>query len=642
MKKTLSLLLAVLMIASCLPLGIFAETNPTSVSADNYVSESHLKNEATFFEEKIESLYYEYTNENTTDQTDELELKPVDAEAKGISYYTGTSIPTYTSVTGWPLRDYNVYDNGNVIYCYYYTLDDYFNYVDCLIDYYGWQYYDTSEADDGSYGTIYLVKGMVLIAITANFRYTETWIWIPQSAMDGSESTVSVTGVSLNRTSSNMTVGDTITLTATVSPSNATNKNVSWSSSNSNVASVSTSGVITAKAAGTATITVKTSDGNKTATCTVTVTNPVISVTGITLDKTSSKMTVGDTMTLTATVLPSNATNKDVIWSSSNSNVASVSSSGIVTAKSVGSATITAKTADGNKTATCTIIVKTDIILVTGISLNKTSATLFVGDEETLIATITPADATNKVVSWSSSDTSVATVSSTGVVTANSAGTATITVTTADGNKTATCEITVNAKTLSFVLDSVKTVAGKTVSVDIVMSNNPGVAGVALSVGYDSSVMTLISYEYKDWEASTSNFDQDPANNPVAFFWGKTKNYTGDTTLVTLTFEIKDGAPVGDYNLTLGSEFGITNQDMQDVECNFVNGTISIIDCIPGDSNGDGAINTKDAVLLAQYLAKWNVHIDMNAADCNGDGAINTKDAVLLAQYLAKWNVTLG
>ena len=258
--------------------------------------------------------------------------------------------------------------------------------------------------------------------------------------------TISVTGVSLDKTSLSMTVGETQTLTATVTPSNATNRSVTWSSSNTSIATVSTSGVVTAKAAGTATITVKTNDGGKTATCTVTVKEATVPVTGVSLDKTSLSMTVGETQTLTATITPSNASNKSVTWSSNKTSIATVSSSGVVTAKAAGTATITVKTNDGGKTATCTVTVKEATVSVTSVTLDKTSLTMTVGDTQTLTATVNPSNASNKSVTWSSNKTSVATVSSSGVITAKSAGTATITVKTNDGGKTAKCTVTVKNK----------------------------------------------------------------------------------------------------------------------------------------------------------------------------------------------------
>ena len=279
--------------------------------------------------------------------------------------------------------------------------------------------------------------------------------------------TISVTGVSLNKTSLAMTVGDTQTLTATVTPSNATDKSVTWSSSNTSVATVSSSGVVTAKAAGSATITVTTNDGGKKATCSVTVSAAKVAVTGVSLNKTSLSMTVGDTQTLTATVTPSNATDKSVTWSSSNTSVATVSSSGVVTAKAAGSATITVTTNDGGKKATCSVTVSAAKVAVTGVSLNKTSLSMTVGDTQTLTATVTPSNATDKSVTWSSSNTSVATVSSSGVVTAKAAGTTTITVKTNDGSKTATCTVTVQAGSIavtyvSLDLNSLTMIVGDT------------------------------------------------------------------------------------------------------------------------------------------------------------------------------------
>ena len=164
--------------------------------------------------------------------------------------------------------------------------------------------------------------------------------------------------VAINKSSLSLIVGSNEQLTATVSPANAKDKTVTWYSSNTSVATVSSSGVVTAKAAGSATITVTTNNGGKKATCSVTVKEQIIPVTGVSLDKTSMTMTVGDTQTLTASVTPSNATDKSVAWSSSNTSIATVSSSGVVTAKAAGIATITARTNDGGKNATCSVNVE--------------------------------------------------------------------------------------------------------------------------------------------------------------------------------------------------------------------------------------------------------------------------------------------
>jgi len=172
----------------------------------------------------------------------------------------------------------------------------------------------------------------------------------------GTSTTVPVTGVSLNKSSATLAVGAVEPLQATITPSNATNKNVSWISTDDTVASVNASGVVMAKKVGSAIITVYTEDGYKTATCAVTV---VVPVTGVTLDKTTMTLALSGATTdqLTPTVTPANATNKAVTWTSSDSNVAGVDTSGLVTAVAEGTATITVTTTDGSFTAQCVVTV---------------------------------------------------------------------------------------------------------------------------------------------------------------------------------------------------------------------------------------------------------------------------------------------
>ncbi len=170
---------------------------------------------------------------------------------------------------------------------------------------------------------------------------------------------VPVTSVSLNKNNLSLMTGDTAQLSAAVLPENATNPAVTWASSDSAVASVSDSGFVTAVSGGTAVITVTTEDGAFTARCTVEVTSPsvpaVIPVTGVSLNETLLILMEGETVQLSATVLPANATNPAVTWASSDPSVATVSDSGFVTAVSVGDINITATTEDGSFTAKCRI-----------------------------------------------------------------------------------------------------------------------------------------------------------------------------------------------------------------------------------------------------------------------------------------------
>lgn len=168
-----------------------------------------------------------------------------------------------------------------------------------------------------------------------------------------------------------------------------------------------------------------------------------VAVTGVSLNKDKTSISVGSTETLTATVAPADATNQNVTWSSADSSIASVNSkTGVVTGVAAGGpVNITATTTDGSFTASCAVTV-TAAVAVEGVSV-KPSTTIMAGYTETLTPTFDPVDATNQNVSWESDNTSVATVSDAGVVTGVSAGKANITVTTEDGGKTASCAVTV-------------------------------------------------------------------------------------------------------------------------------------------------------------------------------------------------------
>ena len=257
--------------------------------------------------------------------------------------------------------------------------------------------------------------------------------------------TFPVEGITLSKDKLSLVEGEKVLLDFALTPENATNKAVTWSSSDKSVATVDTKGNVTGVKAGTATITVKTTDGGKTATCTVTVEKKTVAVTMVSLDKTTLSLEVGGESTLAATVSPSNATNKKLKWSSSNTAVATVDQNGKVKGIKAGSATITVTTEDGGKKATCAVTVKDKVVAVTGITLNKSTLSLFEAVSAQLTATISPSNATDKTVTWSSSNTSVATVDNTGKVTAVNAGTATITAKTSN-NKSATCSVTVKAR----------------------------------------------------------------------------------------------------------------------------------------------------------------------------------------------------
>ena len=320
-----------------------------------------------------------------------------------------------------------------------------------------------------------------------------------------------VTGVKLNKISATLQIGRTLTLTPTISPTNAYNKKVTWSTSDKTIATVTSAGVVKGIKTGTVKITAKTHNGKtavctikvipeilvkykvtgddvnyrsspslkgtiKNSLQKGTIVNVVsdysktadgytwyklkigtqyyyvvknylkkvaVAPTGVTLNTTSRNLYKGNSFTLKATVAPSTATNKTVTWSSSNKAVATVSSTGVVKGIKLGTATITAKTANG-KTAACKVTI---VAPVTGVKLNKTTASVQIGKTITLTPTISPSNAYNKKVTWSTSNKAVATVTSAGVVKGIKAGTVKITAKSHNG-KTAVCTVTVKGETL--------------------------------------------------------------------------------------------------------------------------------------------------------------------------------------------------
>ena len=287
--------------------------------------------------------------------------------------------------------------------------------------------------------------------ICANAVGTAT---IYATAADGSDcsdyitvtvsNTIPVTSVTLSKTQLVIEKGHTSTLSATVKPNNATNKNVEWTSSNNSVATVS-DGVVTARAYGNATITATATDGSgKSASCSVSVTNTVL-VTEISVSPETKLMYVDDSCYLHATVLPNNATNQDYTWHSSSPNVATVNSDGLVYAKSEGGAIIYATAQDGSGVSgTCHVAVTA--ATVDSITISPKQKTLSPGETTLLIATVCPTNAIYDGITWTSNRPKVATVGAAGLVTAKSAGTATITAITANGTKYDTCTIIVDPR----------------------------------------------------------------------------------------------------------------------------------------------------------------------------------------------------
>lgn len=270
------------------------------------------------------------------------------------------------------------------------------------------------------------------------------------SSIDGNKSSyvsinvvnkkVEASDIKLNKNKLNLYVGDTSHLSYKLTPNNATT-DVTWSSSNNSALKVDSSGNITALGVGSANVIVKTSNG-KTDNCEINITKKTIKLNSIKLNKTSTTIIEGGSETLNVIFEPSNATNKDVTWSSSNENVAVVDKNGKITAKNEGNTTITASSNGLN--STCKVNVSKKVVSISSIKLNKSSLTLDINDKYSFSYTISPSNATNQNVTWESSNSSVVKVDSKGNITALKSGNATITVKSVDSNKTDSCYVKVN------------------------------------------------------------------------------------------------------------------------------------------------------------------------------------------------------
>lgn len=269
---------------------------------------------------------------------------------------------------------------------------------------------------------------------------------------------IAISSISFKHSSLNVYVDDKMYLETNIVPIDATNVGLKFTSSNTNIVTVDNNGYFVAKAVGTAVITVETNNGKK-AECKITVNakpinNKNIEIMSISLNKSSLAMKVSEKFTLRASISPSNATDLNINWTSSNSKVASVDNKGQVIAKGVGEAVITAKSNNGKK-AECRVVVSETVkppvntdIKVTGISLNMTSNTIYLNSNNlsfNLIGTVSPSNATNKSIEWSTSNSNIATVSN-GLVTAKGIGDVTITAKTVDGSYQASMTLHVKKK----------------------------------------------------------------------------------------------------------------------------------------------------------------------------------------------------
>ena len=361
----------------------------------------------------------------------------------------------------------------------------------------------------------------------------------------GNDVTYKVTGVTLDPAELPLFTGDSKILTATVKPDNAADKTLKWESSNDKIATVDQTGKVTAVAHGKATITATAADGGYKAICAVTVTDKTYTI-SVTPDKLNfgtilqnaaqppaQTVKVTNTGNQTVTLNQPAATNFLVGTLSKTELKPNETAAFTVQPKAgldVGlyAEPLTVSNTNGQK-ATVTATLTVNPVPVTGVTLDKNTLALFTGDSAALVANVQPADATNKTVNWASSNPAIVTVDGNGNVKAVAAGTANITATTVDGNKTAVCAVTVTGRTYT-------------------LSSDPGAIGFGtVNTGYTQPAAQVVVI--KNTGNQALNLTQPKANNYGVGALSKTALNPGETA--TFIVQPKAGLGAGSYNETL-------------------------------------------------------------------------------------------
>ena len=347
---------------------------------------------------------------------------------------------------------------------------------------------------------------------------------------------IKVDEIKLNPTKMSLKVNTSANIVAVTKPDSVSNDELIWESSDPSVAKVDKNGRVTGVGVGEAIITAKTKDGKVTTTCTVNIVTDTVPVSKIKLNHDKVSVKVGSKEQILAKIEPENATERELIWESSDPSVATVDSNGKITGVKVGTATITVKTKDGKVKETCKVIVEP--IKVDKIILNTNEMTLEVNDTGQIIAIVEPDNATNPELIYESSNPNVAKVDKNGKVTGVSVGETIITVKTKDGKIKETCkviiepikvdEINLNPTSLSLKVNSSTNIVAVVEPDDatdkdlIWTSSNPSVAtvdsnGKVTGVSVGTAIITAKTKDGKVTATCTVNIVSDsvPVSNII-------------------------------------------------------------------------------------------------------------------------------
>ena len=434
--------------------------------------------------------------------------------------------------------------------------------------------------------------------------------------------------ISFDITEVNLKKGETVRYNPFISPTpNNYIKLTNWTSSNSSVATVDNTGNVTANSVGKTTISVSSETGF-TASYTLNVISPA---TYMYFEEPNITLVKGQSKKLNLIVKPNDCTDT-ITYNSSDSDL-SVDSNGVITASEryTGTYTITAESSSG-ATATCQVKVINPPVIATGLELNYTEKTMLVGEVLILKGTFTPADATDKTLTWKSSNENVATVSQNGSVTAKSGGKVTITATTSNGI-VAGCVISIidPASDKQFTLTAQSRTAAVGSYVDI-----PLIVGKA-SLSYLSAEFTYDTTKLQFFSVCDVAFDNFKSSMAKE---GKIRLVCSDDTAVepgkvaTLRFKVLAQDPcVTDVKITSISG---NDADLNDIVLTTVDSSINLVIPSYGDINLDGNVDVTDyALVILASVGDFEMTDEQFVnADVNGDGSVDLFDAFAIDKYI--------
>lgn len=363
----------------------------------------------------------------------------------------------------------------------------------------------------------------------------------------------------------------------------------------------------------------------------------VVDVTAISMVSTLS-MFVGDEQQITPTIVQVGATTT-LTWQSSTPSVATVSENGTITAISQGTTTITC-TAHNGVFAQCEITVSP--VLVSGVNLNETEAELTVGENLQLFATITPDNATDKTVTWSSTNEAVAVVNESGQVTAVGSGTCQIKATANDGSgKTASCLVTVEKNNKLTVTDMTQCSGGRGV-LNVLLSDEETImgfqfdlqlpAGVTVAEDNNNRLMAALTGNAVNTHSISSSKVSDGLYRFVVTPQGSRaiSNANGDG--MTITIDVADEVATGTYQMTI-KDIEMTVRKAgnvyEDIHPKNSTATLTVTEAVMGDVNGDGRVSVTDVISMNSYILEEEpAQFIRKVADLNGDGKVTITDMV--------------